>query len=345
MIYKTKTSLDICTIAVASNEAFVPHLGVLLCSILENRKAEYFLEIIILDGGIVDRSKAQLEEFLGSYPNVNIQYYDTVSSFTDLKVHMHFSKDLFSRLVLDQALPNHDKVLSLDADMVILTDIYELFCVDIGNFSMGAVYDYTMRSFCESSFLHDIEGAGIMKARNYLCDYVGLKNQWVKYFNAGLMLINLRNIRISKKLSSALNMLREKTYWFLDQDVLNMCFSGDVYLLDPKWNVVSFASELLDRLPIENRAELAESMKRVGVIHFAGSDKKPWNNPNATFAETYWKYSRLTPWYELTICRAAQAVSSKSLPQLIKKRKGRRIGKFKRSLLKRYDRLSSFLFS
>ncbi|HAJ77655.1 MAG TPA: hypothetical protein DCO89_01120 [Clostridiales bacterium] len=86
-----------------------------------------------------------------------------------------------------------DKIIYLDADTIINNDIKELFDIDVENYEAGVVRDIIFKNF------------------------VGFFN----YFNAGVMLLNLKRIRESGAFDKAAKLCVTKKLAFADQDALN----------------------------------------------------------------------------------------------------------------------------
>lgn len=283
------------SVVIAADNNYAPHLGALLCSILAHFPAHKFLDLLILDGGISTINRNLLTRLMPG--NAKIQFLELSGEFTDLNTHMHFSRATFYRLILDTLLPDRDKVLYIDCDTIVLADVSTLFDVDLGNHALGAVFDYIMHHFCQTN-VPSIDFTGSLKAKDYLQAYVGLGNDWANYFQAGVILFNvkkLRQLNISEIMVSA---LLEKRYWFLDQDILNKYFRGDVVFLDPGWNVVNCGQEIYAGLPDSYVKALQAAEAAPKLIHYAGYEAKPWNNHAAKFSEYYFYYLRQSFWYE-----------------------------------------------
>lgn len=292
------TQLPICTIALPSNNVFVPHMAAMMCSILENRKQERFIEFIVLDGGITLRNRELLKETIEKYPHVSVRHLDLEHELKDCIVREPFTKDTFSRLLLDALLPDCDKILYMDTDMIVEDDITVLFDTDVSDVSVAVVFDYVMHAFCTLEIKSSRE-TGALPSRQYLMNYLGMGENWDRYFQAGTILLNLKKIRETKVFPIMLEKLQSNIYWFLDQDVMNQHFNNDLKFIDPKWNVMNAPEHMIACLPENKQLELRTAMNAPSVIHFAGHEAKPWNNPYALFAEIYWKYLKMTPWYEL----------------------------------------------
>lgn len=86
-----------------------------------------------------------------------------------------------------------DKILYLDVDTIINHDISELYNIDIENFEVACVRDIMFVNF------------------------IGFFN----YFNAGMMLLNLKKIKETKSFDKATLLCKTRKLSFADQDALN----------------------------------------------------------------------------------------------------------------------------
>ena len=101
-----------------------------------------------------------------------------------------------------------------------------------------------------------------------------------KYFNAGVMCIDLELWRENNIEETLLNVLNEhqKNLFNWDQDVLNTVFNGNYTELKNSLNFYNVDIKKIDDL------------KDVNIIHFVGS-KKPWNpSPKIGYSDYYYHY-------------------------------------------------------
>lgn len=290
-----QTSKPIVSIVSPSDNNYVPHLGTLIVSILDNANPENFIDFIILDGGISNSNKQLLRKLMNK--NSAIQFLDLSGEFNEQSVHMHFAKATFFRVVIERLIIDRDKVLYLDSDMVVLDDVGKLFNTDLNGAVIGAVYDYIMHAMCNLN-IPAIDFTNGLTAKEYLQDYLGLKDKWDKYFQAGVILFDLKKLRELNLSSVMIKALTDKRYWFLDQDVLNKYFLSDVKYLEPNWNTVNSEDSVLKGLNEIQKKEFESMLENPRIIHYAGYDTKPWNNFNAKLGEYYFYYLRKTYWYE-----------------------------------------------
>lgn len=285
------------TVAIASSNEYSPHLGGLLASIVANVKHNSRLEFVILDGGISNENRFALMRIVGQYGLHSIRFIDMSREFVSHKVHMHFSQSTFYRLVLSELLPNRARVLYLDCDTIVLGDVVSLYSMDLKGNLVGAVFDYIMHHFCNTG-VKSMPEAGGLPAREYLENYVEMGACWSTYFQAGVIIFDLDKLRELQIEREMIAELQEKTYWFLDQDVLNKFIKGRVAYIDPIWNVVNVESQITAGLSNKQISDLVRAKSAPCLIHYAGYEAKPWVNEHAPFAGFYWQYMRATPWYE-----------------------------------------------
>ena len=270
-----QTDKPVVSVVIASDDNYTPHLGALICSILDHFPADKYLDLIILDGGISALNRKLLMRLLPTH--ANIQFLELKDEFQQLATHMHFSRATFYRLILDKLIPGRDKVLYIDCDTIVLDDISTLFDTPLGDHAIGAVFDYIMHHFCLNDVL-SIDTTGSLPAKRYLHDYVGLEDGWQRYFQAGVILFNMEKLRRLDLSEVMIGDLLNKRYWFLDQDILNKYFLGDVVYLDPRWNSVNSVQNIYQGLPATYIAELKTTETDPKIIHYAGFETKPWNN-------------------------------------------------------------------
>ncbi len=93
--------------------------------------------------------------------------------------------ETFYRFLIQSVMPDYDKVLYLDGDIVIQGDVAELYDTDVRGKMLGAVLDV--------DFASQINGfaPGMMK---YAVKTLKLEDPY-RYFQAGVLLLNLTEMR------------------------------------------------------------------------------------------------------------------------------------------------------
>lgn len=139
----------------------------------------------------------------------------------DQAVLMNYTFASLFRLILPDVLPTSKRIIYLDADIWINTDIGALWDTDLKENAIGAVHDI---GFERGIRLADpiVEGEVTES----------------EYFNSGVLLMDLDRVRQTVDLlPAALSYLKQHPDSHLpDQDALNVLFRHNTLLLPEKWN-------------------------------------------------------------------------------------------------------------
>jgi lipopolysaccharide biosynthesis glycosyltransferase len=258
---------------------YLQHLAVCLTSILENNP-NLFFDVVIARRATEQLDEQKLRRSLARFPNhsVRVQVFSPpVDRVLPLNPRASYTIDTWTRLWVEEFFPaDVDRVLYLDADIVVVGDIAPLWNVDLQGALLGAV---------------DIPGSirGV--------SHLGLRAE-DGYFNAGVLLIDLQQWRETRAMDTVLGYVDaypELMTRDVDQEALNACFHGRKKRLEYKWNVVwSFYADPLD-LPL-SREEIEAVQRKARIIHY-NSSLKPWSYfcDHPRKAE-YEKYLRMTEW-------------------------------------------------
>jgi lipopolysaccharide biosynthesis glycosyltransferase len=291
------TAADSVNILMCTNALFQQHAAVCLASVLANNP-DLFFDIVIVGRTTEQLDENKLRRSLAGFSN-HTMTCRTFSPPSDLLLPLHpaghYTIDTYTRIWLAEFFPpTVDRVLYLDADIVVVGSIAPLWRTDLGGALMGAV---------------DIPGSdqGVR--------LLGMRLE-EGYFNAGVLLIDLAGWRETRAEQVVIDYIRthpERLEY--DQDALNACFRRVTKRLDYKWNVIRpFFREPL-ALPLE-RAEIEAVRRDALIIHFNGGSK-PWSYfcDHPRRAE-YDKYLRMTAWRDYvppdrtTLNRLRKMVSS-----------------------------------
>ena len=174
------------------------------------------------------------------------------------------------RLCLPSLLPDVDKIIYLDCDMIVTTDISNLWNnIDLENKYLAACKDTTLSDFSRKRISY-------CKKHNIFTE---------NYFCAGTLYLNLKRMREDCFTEKAFSYFRDnQDLPFLDQDILNWFCKGDYIILDEKYNVYY------------NRPD-AILYANDCVIHYADKSK-PWKRYGGKIDDYYWQYLLETPWCE-----------------------------------------------
>jgi lipopolysaccharide biosynthesis glycosyltransferase len=271
------TESDRVNILICTNALFLQHATVCLASLLANNP-NFIFDIVIVGRVTEDLDEQKVRRSLALFPNHSLtfrKFSPPENLLLPLEARAHYTIDTYTRLWLGEFFSAKvDRVLYLDADIVVVGSIAPLWNTDLGGALMGAV---------------DIPGSDQGVRRLAMRAEDG-------YFNAGVLVIDLVQWRATRAGETVLDYIRanpERVSY--DQDALNACFRSRTKRLDYKWNVIRpfFREPLV--LPLE-RVEIDAIRREALIIHFNGGSK-PWSYfcDHPRKAE-YDKYLRMTEW-------------------------------------------------
>lgn len=289
----TQNNIPIC---LSMDANYVLYTGVTVHSIIANMNEKNNYDILILCRGVGDKEQKKIGQLAAGHKNVRIRFIDVKKYINNIMsdyffVISHFSEAVYYRVFIFKILTAYDKVLYVDSDLVLTEDIAGLYQTDIGDKALGAVPDTEVIRM----YFTDIV------IKNYLDKTLELENPY-RYFNSGVLIMNLEKMRTYDVEHEFITVMsRIKSPYMVDQDILNVIFKDDTYMLDGFWNyeyhLPIWNPNYAEELPLKVLAEYHYSKEHAKIIHFAGS-KKPWQYPQFEMSYYFWKYARQTPFYE-----------------------------------------------
>lgn len=253
-------------IAMACDEGYCMPLAVLLASVASSLNEGYHAVAHVLEHDISDEAKKKVERSVPA-DRVTLRWIsvlgDQLAWFQrNMRSYDHFSVASLFRLLLPRLLsPSLDKVIYLDCDMVVRRDLGELWNLNLGNSYLLAVPEHHPSSSHVSS-------------RHAIAHFreIGLEES-ARYFNAGVLVVNLQKCRAELFTERALNYLKEVGHLsrWQDQDALNAVSAGAWAELDPRWNLTLHAYPAAAS-PTRNRDLRDDAF----IVHFTTS-LKPWH--------------------------------------------------------------------
>ncbi|WP_156782738.1 glycosyltransferase family 8 protein [Acidihalobacter yilgarnensis] len=263
---------------ICTNAAYLQHAAVCLRSLLENNR-DFFFNVVVVGrvGETLDEEK--LRRSLEPTPWHAISFREflpPMGQVLPLNPNAKYTLDIWSRIwVSDFFDDDVERVLYLDADIVVVGGVTPLWQMDLEGALFGAV---------------DIPGSMRGVENLEMAEEDG-------YFNSGVLLFDLKQWRQSNALETLLDYV-SRQYQRLkdpDQDALNACFASRRKKMDYKWNAIGPFFREPNPLPLKR--EIIEKVREDAVIiHYNGATK-PWdfvsNHPRR---KEYWKYLEMTEW-------------------------------------------------
>lgn len=252
------------------DDKYIPYLAVAIRSIICNLADSAECNIHLLTTGVSEENRRMILAM--STPRVNISFCDVGMLCGRLGPHLqlrdYYSASTYYRLFIPELFPQYERGIYLDCDIVVTADISELYNSEIGECLVGAVTDEVVT---------DIE-----TFRRYSECVIELEPE--KYFNAGVLIMNLRKMRETHFLEEFSALLCKRRFPVAqDQDYLNILCRDKVLYLSGEWN----------KTPFPYSPE-----KTPKLIHFK-LNFRPWRYDGIRFESEFWKYAKKTEYIEI----------------------------------------------
>jgi lipopolysaccharide biosynthesis glycosyltransferase len=204
----------------------------------------------------------------------------------------HLTAETYFRLFLPEILPESERVIYLDGDVVVESDIYELWNISLGSNIVGMAVNV---------------GNNLFEDRKPL---LGMRSE-EPYFNAGVMLIDLKKFAEAGFPDKATNIIqdlyakykRNGILWYADQEVLNYLLYKKIFPLPPKFNLQSCCLLYTESLFSDEDAysifAWSNAFKNPMTLHFVDREKPSKitrRYMKGIFWERYYEYKALTPY-------------------------------------------------
>lgn len=136
--------------------------------------------------------------------------------------YSRWSPVIFYRLFAHRIFPELDRLLYLDSDTIIRSDLTNLYNTNISKYVIGAV-----RDMAPVSSPSDVNG-------KYVRDFISTYKRTKLYINSGVLLINMPAMRAA----DADLLLARPKLTYPDQDILNVALDGRIRELPLRYNCV-----------------------------------------------------------------------------------------------------------
>ena len=267
-------------IACCTNEKLAPIFGVVVTSVGINVTSDD-VTIHLLHNSLRSRTVKRLQKIAAKYKvDLDLKQIDT-----DILKDFYFDKSkhygnvmMFARLLLSSVLPDLDKIIYLDCDIVVLNDLQSLWNFDVSDVAVAMAPDFTLK---DKSTLNRL----------------GITTGY--YLNSGVILMNLDYWRKHDVQNRIFSYILEKgdKLIYNDQDALNSILQNEHEELHIKYNFsYYYFHRLIGVLYKEKIHEIIEARDNPIIFHYFGP-LKPWSlGAYLPGKELFIQYQNLSCW-------------------------------------------------
>jgi lipopolysaccharide biosynthesis glycosyltransferase len=273
-------------IACASDDAYAPHAAALIHSIAHVQRGRAVQFHYLHDHTLTAPTQRMLLDFCTRL-GVGLQFLAVSAGGATggLPVSAVIPEIGWYRALLPELLPDLDRVLYLDTDIIATAPLDGFYDMDLEGFQAACINDYL------AAIAHP------EVARNIDIPYE-------RYFNSGVMLLNLRELRAAGGGRRILDIARQhiSRLHFPDQDALNLALGPHTRLVGPEWNYPALTADYFRRhrgnpgLNLASSRAVTRADFSPAIIHYS-AHPKPWAtfNPYPYFS-CYHVHRAQTPW-------------------------------------------------
>ena len=277
-------------ILIAANTNFMGPTSVMVYSLCRSHR-DIEVDIYLAYHDLRQQDIERLQKIISHFDQKKLYLLDVGGEFASkVSKTEQFSYETYYRILALNMLPqNMERILYLDADMLVKKELTE-------------VYETPMSETCPFAVCDDIKGrvrGGYESSLDRAC--IPHDHQ---YFNSGFMLMNLNYLRKRNSIGYILDAFyrEHRRYPYPDQDILNIMYYDKVQfvpwalynLLPGLWKVnieslsrgiIRFASyQEMNNPSINQEERFADATIQIRdnacIIHYMGVISKPWNYRN-----------------------------------------------------------------
>ena len=221
--------------------------------------------------------------YLAGRYNQQIKFYNVEKLIPDIvdKLNHSFTPEArqryplmaYVRMLPGQILPKDiHKIIYMDSDTIVNLDIKELWQIELGDKPLAA-FDVLLKLRASVS-IPPIVKDGIVKFEDYFND-------------GGSIIMNLDRLREEhEKIMDGVRVITEKKYFYIDQDILNYCFSKDYIRLPKKFNFFVSLQPRFSNTSIEKN-----------ILHYVAQDRSLGMDVRDKYNRLWFSYFMKTPWF------------------------------------------------
>lgn len=279
-------------IALGFDKNFSKYAAVTIQSIICNNKLPITFYLMI-DNSVSLFDKLYLQYMIKKSKN-KVKIFNMSDTFKNA-FSGSWSKAMYYPILLSN-ICNEDRILFLDSDTLITGELQSFYNLDFEDNYCIAVNDYGMKSWIKSKhkiLLSNNEESTIDKYFEDIRKWNNLDME--RYFNSGMLLLNLNKIRQNNAQEEMLNILKNNILACPDQDCFNICFHNSVKIVSMKYNFMVVNKDIYQNLQDKDKSQYDTFLTNATplIIHFL---TKPWLGciNDIPYADLYYKYKDKT---------------------------------------------------
>ena len=283
-------------IALGFDSNFAPYAAVTIKSILLHNKNIHFY---ILYDNLNQTDINKIDKLINTGNNCYVDWIDMTGKFDNLDAGEWPSKTVYFPVALP-SICKDDRILFLDADVIVNGNLENFYNQDISDFYIGGAQDLGIITTFNKNELLSSKTEGKMHAKEYYKKLFNYNNveDFNSYINGGVLLLNLELMRNNNIENKMYEIFKKIDFVFNEQDCYNYVCRNKIKAFSQAEVFIIFKTHTLQNIPPAIRAEYlknyTEDNKHL-IVHFI---KKPWIEPeeNIPYKKIFYKIKAKTPY-------------------------------------------------
>lgn len=263
-------------VLVTLDSKYIYPLKVMLKSLFINNHEDKFA-IYLMHSRLKEEEIDDIDKFIEIHGSKLYEIKIDDKYFDNAPVHLHYTKEMYYRILAFRFLPSLDRILYLDPDILVINSVSKFYQMDINGYLYAAAY----RNRIDTTAINKI------RLKPYKID---------NYYNSGVLLMNLVLQREYIKEEVIFDFV-EKYHWKLvmpDQDIINALYAKFIKPLDETIYNYDVRRFRFYKYKTKGICDMDYVINHTVFLHFNGK-KKPWhNNYQGVFHALYKHYEKLT---------------------------------------------------
>ena len=273
--------MNIVPIAFAFDNNLVIPACVAISSLLMNAKTDTYYDIFILHSSKEGLNKDELNKLPQYFERCKVTYREVGDIFDSAFEIRGITTPAYYRLLIPELIPEYNKVIYADADIIFRQDLSDLYQLDMSDNYLAATYDVGMNLGNDGkSYINSVS-----------------ELQQGEYIQSGFIMLNNKAIN-ADHIVPLFKEQAKRNLKFQDQDILNIVCRNKKIILPWKYNMTDYSFYYIFKEPQLLTEKYAnsdmEEAINCGNLHFNGH--KPWKKYSINF-DIWWEYYRKSPFF------------------------------------------------
>lgn len=255
--------------------------AVCLYSLFANAGPETRYQVYILHRKGNNLDVSYVDKVFSEYPYHELKLIEVDGTFDNGFKIRGITTPAYYRLLIPSLIPEHDKVIYSDVDVIFRDDLTDIYNTDLGNSLYGGV------------------NATVSLDKDLNEYYIKFGLDTSKIIYSGNLIINSREFRANPQLMRKLLETAQNDYKFQDMDAINLVCRDYISYLDPEFCLTTYIYSHFIQNPTAldsfwGRKQVLKALDK-GIVHYNG--QKPWKGWCLNF-DIWWEYYRKSPIFD-----------------------------------------------